>query len=432
MRYLRFVLLFCILSVSLSVSAFAATVSVRCYDCGNEVLLEAEQFCSTYQIDFYCPYCDSGAATGFVSGLGHSYTTSSSAATCENAGWSKTYCIRCGVVTSSQTIAALGHSYSPAVISSPSCTAEGVTRYTCDRSGCGKFYDDISPALGHILSDSIVDATCLTAGSKTSSCSRCDYALVETIAALGHSTTITVVDATCVSDGSKVTTCSRCDYSASETIAKFGHDWEETSRIEPTYTSEGSIVSTCTRCQDTMTESIPALESDSCIHSWVETGRIDPTYTTTGQVDYECSLCGSSMSETLPVLDPDACVHQFVQESVVDATYDADGMITYRCSSCGSSKVVRIPMLTPDSGEGSILTELKLAFQSLFGVYQPVMTTHVTVTSSAAEVSQVLTTGVADGAAGIDYEYLAGVFLFSLLLYCVLRLFGGVMKSWRT
>lgn len=155
-------------------------------------------------------------------------------------------------------------------------------------------------------------------------------------------------------------------------------------------------------------------------------------YTTSGQVDYECSSCGSTMSETLPVLDPSYCIHQFEEESRVEATFEADGMITYKCILCGTSKVVRIPMLTPDLEDGSILTELKLAFTTIFGLYEPITTTHVTTTSSASEVTQVLTTGVADGAAGVDYEYLAGVFLFSILLFCVLRLLGGVMKQWRT
>ena len=212
----------------------------------------------------------------------------------------------------------------------------------------------------------------------------------------------------------------------------FGHDWKETQRIEPTYESDGKIVTTCSRCQETTTETIPVLDADTCTHTWVEINRVEPTYSTSGKVDYECSSCGSTMSDTLPVLDPSFCVHQFEEESWVEPTYDADGMITYKCALCGTSKTVRVPMLTPDTEDPSVLTGLSISFASVFGLYEPIMTTHVTTTSSASEVTQVLTTGVADGAAGVDYEFLAGVFLFLILLYCVLRLFGGVLKQWRT
>ena len=156
---------------------------------------------------------------------------------------------------------------------------------------------------------------------------------------------------------------------------------------------------------------------------------MEPTYSTEGQVSYLCSLCGATKTEVLPKLDAASCAHQWVEESRVEPTYEADGSITYRCTVCKTTRVVRVPMLTePDPDSPSVVTNLGLAFQAVFGTYTPVMTTNVTTTSSSAEVNQVLTSGVAGGAAGVDYEYIAGIFLFAVLLYCILRLLGGILK----
>ena len=43
-------------------------------------------------------------------------------------------------------------------------------------------------------------------------------------------------------------------------------------------------------------------------------------------------------------------------------------------------------------------------------------------------MNQYLVETVASGAAGVDYEWLAGVFLFGILLFCLMKLLGGVLK----
>ena len=59
---------------------------------------------------------------------------------------------------------------------------------------------------------------------------------------------------------------------------------------------------------------------------------------------------------------------------------------------------------------------------TIFGVYTPV-TYEVLGTDGA-----VLYTAVADGAAGVDWTYVAGVFLFAIVLYSFFRLLGVVFK----
>lgn len=60
--------------------------------------------------------------------------------------------------------------------------------------------------------------------------------------------------------------------------------------------------------------------------------------------------------------------------------------------------------------------------QTIFGVYTPV--TYEVLGADGA----VLYTAVADGAAGVDWTYVAGVFLFAIVLYSFFRLLGVVFK----
>ena len=65
---------------------------------------------------------------------------------------------------------------------------------------------------------------------------------------------------------------------------------------------------------------------------------------------------------------------------------------------------------------------MRALIESIFGVYTP-----VTYDVLDAE-GNVLYTAVADGAAGVDWTYIGGVFLFALVLYSFFRLMGVVFK----
>ena len=71
---------------------------------------------------------------------------------------------------------------------------------------------------------------------------------------------------------------------------------------------------------------------------------------------------------------------------------------------------------------------LKELMRSIFGEYAPVMTT-ITVTETVDGVTTTtLVDAVAEGAAGVDWEYLSGVALFGILLFCLMKLLGGILK----
>ena len=68
---------------------------------------------------------------------------------------------------------------------------------------------------------------------------------------------------------------------------------------------------------------------------------------------------------------------------------------------------------------------------SLFGCYEPVMTqTPVVVTDveSALSTVQVVDT-VASGLAGVDWPWIAGVFLFAIVLWSFFRLVGVLLNG---
>ena len=77
------------------------------------------------------------------------------------------------------------HNYN-AVITLPTCTAQGYTTYTCE---CNDTYVvDYVDALGHDMSDFYVakDVACEVDGEEKSECSRCDYYETKSIPALSH------------------------------------------------------------------------------------------------------------------------------------------------------------------------------------------------------------------------------------------------------
>lgn len=71
---------------------------------------------------------------------------------------------------------------------------------------------------------------------------------------------------------------------------------------------------------------------------------------------------------------------------------------------------------------------LKALVVSIFGEYHPVTTTALVSETVGDDVYQYYVETVAPGSAGVDYEWLAGVFLFGILLFCLMKLLGGVLK----
>lgn len=92
--------------------------------------------------------------------------------------------------------------------------------------------------------------------------------------------------------------------------------------------------------------------------------------------------------------------------------------------------VYRVADLRDSSdSSGSPANGLKALVTSIFGEYEPIMTTAVVTETVGSETTTNLIDVVAGGSAGVDYEWIAGVVLFAILLYSFVRLLGGVLRS---
>lgn len=81
-----------------------------------------------------------------------------------------------------------------------------------------------------------------------------------------------------------------------------------------------------------------------------------------------------------------------------------------------------------DSGVASESTGIKALIASIFGEYSPVKSAAVVSETVNGEVNSTIIDIVAPGMAGVDFQWLAGVLLFAILLFCLMKLLGGVLS----
>lgn len=145
------------------------------------------------------------------------------------------------------------HDYESKILTQPTCTKKGVTRYTCSR--CGYSYDEENiEALGDLghnyFSKVIKQPTCTAKGTTRYICSYCgDYYDKENISALGHNYVSKVLtQPTCTQKGVTRYTCTRCNnYYDKKDIEELGHDTKIVERVEPTLTEDGFYRVECQR-----------------------------------------------------------------------------------------------------------------------------------------------------------------------------------------
>ena len=108
---------------------------------------------------------------------------------------------------------------------------------------------------------------------------------------------------------------------------------------------------------------------------------------------------------------------------------DVLAMIARKVSDIAADQPVwYVEDLRPSDAPAEVLDGLKSLVTSIFGEYTPVTTTSIITETVGNDTRQYLVETVASGAAGVDYEWLAGVFLFGILLFCFMKLLGGVLK----
>ena len=207
--------------------------------------------------------CDNGCGTRKTvkdegSALGHSYIhyVSNNDATCTEDGTKTATCEREGCEekdTIQDVGSALGHSHT-AVVTAPTCTAQGFTTHTCH---CGDSYvDTYVDALGHKFTNYVSDgnATCEEDGMKTATCDN-GCGKTETITDVGSKLPhvfenyVSNGDATCQVNGTKTASC---EYGCGETStvedenSTVDHEFENhVSNGDATCTQDGTKTGTC-------------------------------------------------------------------------------------------------------------------------------------------------------------------------------------------
>lgn len=149
--------------------------------------------------------------------------------TCGEVGYKHQECIDCNAIQNNNTeISATGlHAYDT-VVTTPTCTEDGYSTFTC--SICQYSYVGNKVSKTNHSWTWIVDkdATCGENGIKHEKCSKCSAVQSENtiIPATGkhaYGDAIVVTEATCTSTGKKVSVCSVCSYELEENIAKINH-----------------------------------------------------------------------------------------------------------------------------------------------------------------------------------------------------------------
>ena len=244
------------------------------------------------------------------------------------------------------------HEYT-AVITTPTCTEQGYTTYTCN---CGDSYiDSYTSALGHTPCDWMItsSATCVREGLRIKVCLVCqETTAAEYIPATGvHN----FADGICIMCGGKDPNFKECE-----------HDWIPSTCTESTYcticgrTAEGPmghswIAPTC--AENGYCERCGAIGAMSTGHTEEIIPKIAATCATTGLTEGKrCSICGTVLAaqEEIPAtgmhifvdgfcfecaeIDPDysgecTCDYTLVDKYAPSCEYD--GEYVYVCNYCG-------------------------------------------------------------------------------------------------
>lgn len=166
-----------------------------------------------------------------------------------------------------------------------------------------------------------------------------------------------------------------------------------------------------------------------------ENDVLDPTVT--------IPVDGGVTSDEPLVLDPfaDAALDTGIDAPDTD-TSPTDGTETGDSSDTGSTTVIDggdtfVSVLSNDTPTSRIVTvnpyeiqegdnSLLAMVNTLFGDYQP---RTQTVTETYPDGSSVTYTEVIDGLGGLDYYWLGGVLIFSIVLWSFFKFLGGIFKA---
>lgn len=260
------------------------------------------------------------------------------------------------------------HDYTKEVITEPTCTSEGLARFTCKE--CGDFYESAIPKEKHAEGEweIITEATVHSDGLRVKHCTECSAELaveVMPVIPCTHNYRTTVLSsASCEHDGEIRYECVICGSSYVAKQSATGHNYVKDSSTNPTCTQEGHTYEKCTNCghrketgtiaklphkygewevvteADCITEgkeertcSVCGLKETRVIQAKGHTEdtvttvvTTEPTCTAEGEKTYTCSVCNEEITETIPALG-----HDMKLTGHTDSTCTTDGVDVYEC-----------------------------------------------------------------------------------------------------
>ena len=309
----------------------------RCDECDASLCVEHAWVDATCTTPKTCSACN--ATEGKA--LGHEYNAVVTNPTCEADGYTTYTCIRGDHIYTNNTVEALGHTEVIDAAKAPTCTATGLTEGKhCSVCDAVLVAQTVVEKLPHTeVVDEAVAATCTETGlTEGKHCSVCNEVLVkqEKVNALGHTEVIDdAVAATCTETGlTEGKHCSVCKavLVAQETVDALGHTEVIDDAVAATCTETGLTEGKhCSACNKVLVaqEVVPSLG-----HTEETLEAVAPTCTTDGKTaGKKCSVCNTVLvaQEVVP-----ATGHSYTSQVTKAATCTETGVMTYTCS-CGDT-----------------------------------------------------------------------------------------------
>ncbi len=202
--------------------------------------------CETDHEGVVCDY----TLTVVTSKIAHTLKTVVTDAKCEADGSVVTSCEKCDTVNETTVIPAIGHKYVGTETKKATCTEDGLMTYICQNDAIHQ-YTEIIPATGHSYEAVLTAPTCTAEGYTTYTCACADTYKDNYVDALGHSFGVWTDTG---NDEVHTRYCSRCD--ATETQA---HAWDDGEIIKaPSFNNDGEMLYTCLICGGTKITGIDA------------------------------------------------------------------------------------------------------------------------------------------------------------------------------
>lgn len=365
----------------------AGKIYLEC-SCGETSVETIDQLDHNYQ-GGKCTEC--GASDpNYVPPHTHSYTSSVTAPTCTDGGYT-TYTCSCGDSYIDNATSATGHSYEDgectecgasdpdyvppcshnyqSSVTPPTCTVGGYTTHTCSK--CGDTYtSNLTNPTGHSYEDGV--------------CTECGASDPDHVPACNHNYTSVVTPPICTANGYTTYTCTKCgnsyisDYTyTNEHVFQNGkcihcnvsadtdectHDYGS-AITPPTCHSKGFTTFTCKKCGDAYVDNY----TDEIPHKFMFQEEVKAQCGIAGHKYYICGNAGCSEDkyEPIPALEHDWTLigTEFFEDNT--------GIATYKCSKCKETKTETI-YTQSSQAENWLLTAIRGFADAFIDIYQTV------------------------------------------------------------